>query len=133
MKRVLFVCVENACRSQMAEGFLNALAAGKATAKSAGGNPAERVNPLAVEVMSEVGIDISEQKPKPITAEMIKESDKVILMGCGRDACPIAPREVEDWGIEDPVEKGIEKFREVRDAIRGKTEKLLIELRGRKD
>ena len=128
MKQVLFVCVENACRSQMAEGFLSALAAGKATAKSAGGNPAERVNPLALEVMSEVGIDISRQKPKVITAEMINESDKVILMGCGRDACPTAPREVEDWGIEDPVGKGIEKFREVRDIIRGKVEELLTEL-----
>jgi len=128
VKRVLLVCVENACRSQMAEGFFNALAQGKAAAKSAGNKPAQRVNPSAVKVMKEVGIDISEQKPKMITGEMVLEADKVVLMGCGRDACPIVPREVVDWQIEDPFGKGIEKFREVRDTIRRRVKDLLAEL-----
>ena len=128
MKRVLFVCVENACRSQMAEGFFNALSRGKAVAESAGNKPAEEVNPLAVRVMKEVGIDISNHKPKMISAEMINEADKVVLMGCGRDACPTVPKEVVDWHIEDPVGKGIQKFREVRDIIKVKVEELLVEL-----
>ena len=128
MKRVLFVCVENACRSQMAEGFFNALAGGKAVAKSAGNMPADKVNPLAVQVMREDGINISKLKPKLITAEIVKEADKVVLMGCGRNACPIIPKEVVDWQIEDPVGKGIEKFREIRDLIREKVEDLLVEL-----
>ena len=128
MKRVLFVCVENACRSQMAEGFLNALAGEKASAKSAGNMPAKAVNPLAVQVMKEVGIDISSHKPKMITAEMVQEADKVVLMGCSRNSCPIVPKEVEDWQIEDPARKGVEKFREARDAIRKKVEKLVTEV-----
>lgn len=128
MKHVLFVCVENACRSQMAEGFFNALAGGKAAAKSAGNKPAERVNPFAVRVMREVGIDISKHKPKMITAEMINEADKVVLMGCEGNACPIVPKEVIDWHIEDPAGKGVEKFREVRDLIRKKVEELIAEL-----
>jgi protein-tyrosine-phosphatase len=82
--------------------------------------PAERVNPLAVQVMKEVGIDISGHKPKMITVEMIQEADKVVLMGCGKNACPIVPKEVEDWQIEDPSGKGVEKFREVRDIIKKK-------------
>jgi protein-tyrosine-phosphatase len=133
MKQVLFVCVENACRSQLAEGFFNALAQGKAVAKSAGNKPAERVNPLAVEVMKEVGIDISKHKPKMITPEMIREADKVILMGCGRNACPIVPKEVVDWNIEDPAGKGIEKFREVREIIRRKVGELLVELEAKNE
>ncbi len=132
MKLVLFVCVENACRSQMAEGFFNFLASGKATAVSAGNMPAKWVNPLAVQVMKEVGVDISGHKPKMLTAEMIREADKVILMGCGGNVCPIVPREVEDWQIEDPAGKGIEKFREVRDTIETKVERLLVELEATK-
>jgi len=128
VKRVLFVCVENACRSQMAEGFFNALSRGKAVAESAGNKPAEEVNPLAARVMKEVGLDISKHKPKMINAEMINEADKVVLMGCGKDACPTVPKEVVDWHIEDPVGKGIQKFREVRDIIKGKVEELLVEL-----
>jgi len=128
VKRVLFVCVENACRSQIAEGFLNALAEEKVSAKSAGNMPAKAVNPLAVQVMKEVGIDISGHKPKMITAEMVQEADKVVLMGCGRNSCPIVPKEVEDWQIEDPAGKGVEKFREARDAIRKKVEKLITEV-----
>lgn len=128
MKQVLFVCVENACRSQMAEGFFNALACGRALANSAGNRPAEKVNPLAVQVMKEVGIDISGSKPKMITERMISEADKVILMGCGRDACPIVPKDVTDWQIDDPVGKGTGKFREVRDIIKRRVEELLAEL-----
>jgi arsenate reductase len=112
----------------MAEGFFNASACGRASAKSAGNRPAEKVNPLAVQVMKEVGIDISSRKPKMITEQMISEADKVILMGCGRDACPIAPKDVADWQIDDPVGKGIGKFREVRDIIKRRVEELLAEL-----
>jgi len=128
MKHVLFVCVENACRSQMAEGFLNALAGKKANAKSAGNMPVKTVNPLAIQVMKEVGLDISDHKPKMITTEMIQEADKVVLMGCSRNSCPIVPKEVEDWQIEDPAGKGIEKFRETRDTIRKKVENLIAEV-----
>ena len=112
----------------MAEGFFNALAGPKAAAKSAGSKPARAVNPLAVEVMKEVGIDFSKHKPKMIDAEMINEAHKVVLMGCGRDSCPIVPKDVVDWHIEDPVGKGIEKFREVRGIIKEKVEELLVEL-----
>jgi len=112
----------------MAEGFFNNLAGRKARTSSAGNMPADRVNPLAIQVMREVGIDISKHKPKLITAEMIREADKVILMGCGKDACPIVPKEVIDWQIEDPVGKGIGKFREVRNLIRKKVGELMAEL-----
>jgi len=128
MKHILFVCVENACRSQMAEGFLNALAGSRVSAKSAGNMPAKKVNPLAIQVMKEVGIDISHRKPKMITAEMVQEADKVVLMGCSKNACPIVPKEVEDWQIEDPAGKNIEKFREARDVIKKKVEKLIAEI-----
>jgi arsenate reductase len=128
VKRVLFVCVENACRSQMSEGFSNALARKNMVAKSAGNKPADKVNPLAVQVMKEAGIDISRHKPKMITGEMVLEADKVVLMGCGRDACPLVPKEVVDWQIEDPAGKNIEKFREVRDIIKRKVEVLIAEL-----
>lgn len=128
MKRVLFLCVQNANRSQMAEGFFNALSRGKAVAKSAGDRPAARVNPTTVQVMGEVGVDISKQRPKKITVEMVEEADIVVLMGCPENACPITPKEMVDWEIEDPVGKGIEKFREVRDQIRKRVEELLAEL-----
>jgi protein-tyrosine-phosphatase len=128
MTGVVFVCIENACRSQMAEGIFNALAGEKAYAKSGGNKPAETVNPLAIQIMKEVGIDISKNKPKKITAEMIEEADKVILMGCGADSCPNVPKAVVDWQIEDPDGWGIETFREVRDTIRRKVEELLSEL-----
>jgi len=112
----------------MAEGFLNAMASNQIRAKSAGNMPAERVNPLAVQVMKEVGIDISGHKPKMITADMIQDADRVVLMGCGGNACPIVPKQVEDWQIEDPSGKGIEKFREVRDIIKKKVKKLIDEM-----
>jgi arsenate reductase len=128
VKRVLFVCVENACRSQMSEGFFNALAGKGLAAKSAGNKPADKVNPLAVQVMKEAGIDISRHKPKMITPEMVMEADKVVLMGCGRDACPFIPKEVVDWEIEDPAGKDLRKFREVRDEIKRKVEALIADL-----
>jgi len=129
MKRVLFVCVENACRSQMAEAFLNKLSSGKIVASSAGVKPAERVNPKAVEVMREIGIDMSKQKPKMLTREVIEEADKVITMGCGADVCPAPLVESEDWGIEDLSGKSMEKFREVRDEIKRRVEKLIKEMK----
>lgn len=130
MKRlILFVCVENSCRSQMAEAFFNFYARGKdmdVYAESGGTNPAPQVNPLAIKVMREVGIDISSQKPKMLQPEMVKQAEKVITMGCKvKDACPALFVEAEDWEIEDPAGKGIEKFREVREVIREKVKKLL--------
>ena len=128
MKRVLFVCVENACRSQMAEALFNKLANGKAIATSAGTKPSKRVDSKAVAVMQEVGIDISRQKPKLLTADMVKEADKVVTMGCGANVCPVLPVETEEWQIEDPSEKSIEKFREIREEIKRRVERLITEL-----
>jgi len=128
MKHVLFLCVQNAARSQMAEAFFNALAKGKAIAKSAGDKPADRVNPLAVQVIREAGIDISGNRLKKVTAEMVEEADIVVLMGCPENACPITPKEVVDWQIEDPEGQTIEKVREIRDTIKRKVEELLVEL-----
>jgi len=126
---ILFVCVENSCRSQMAEAFFNFYARKKgvdAYAESGGAKPASQVNPLAVEVMREVGIDISSQKPKILESEMVKKAERIITMGCKvKDACPALFVETEDWEIEDPAEKGIEKFREVREKIKKKVNKLL--------
>lgn len=128
MKHVLFVCVENACRSQMAEAFFNELASGKAIATSAGTKPAERVNPNAVAAMKNIGIDISDSRPKLLTADMVEKADKVITVGCGADACPVVPKEMEEWELEDPSGKPFEKFREIRDEIKERVEKLIKEL-----
>jgi arsenate reductase len=128
LKKILFVCVENACRSQMAEAFFNQMSK-KAKASSAGTRLASRVNPLAVQVMNEVGIDISNAKPKLLTIEMLESADRVITMGCAvGDVCPGAFVKMEDWGIEDPAGKSVQKFREVRDIIRDKVERLVKEL-----
>jgi len=127
-KRVLFICVENACRSQMAEAFFNEMASGRAEAISAGTKPADRVNSNAVKVMKEVGVDVSNQRPKLLTLDMVKKVDKVITMGCGANVCPIVPKEVEEWELEDPSGKSIEKFREVRDEIKRRVERLLNEV-----
>ena len=129
MKKVLFVCVENARRSQMAEAFFNKLAKGQAVAVSAGDRPASNVDAKAVEVMKEIGIDITEQKPKALTMKMVEESDMVITMGCGADVCPVVPKRVEEWKIEDPAGKPIAKFREVRNEIRRRVEKLIKTLK----
>jgi len=130
MKRVLFVCVENAGRSQMAEAFANHYGKGKVVASSAGVMLADKVNPIVVEVMKEKGIDISMNKPKLLTAQMAEEADKIITMGCSVEKfCP-APllKNVVDWGLEDPKGKPIEKVREIRDEIEVKVLKLIEEI-----
>lgn len=135
MKRLfLFVCVENSCRSQMAEAFFNFYAQKEgvdAEAQSGGTKPASKVNPLAVEVMRELGIDISLQKPKLLQPEMVKKAEKVITMGCKvEEACPALFVESENWEVEDPAGKDIEKFREVRDIIQEKVKELIKSLKG---
>ena len=129
VKKVLFVCVENACRSQMAEALLNKLAKGWAVAVSAGDRPASEVDAKAVEVMKEIGIDITGQRPKSLTKRMVEEADVVITMGCGADVCPVVPKRVEEWKIEDPAGKPVAKFREVRDEIRKRVEELVETLK----
>ena len=125
---VLFVCVHNAGRSQMAAGFLSALAAGAVEVLSAGSMPADRINPAAVEAMAEVGIDIAAEQPKILTDDAVKESDVVITMGCG-DECPYFPgKRYEDWVLEDPAGQGVEAVRPIRDEIKLRVERLLAEL-----
>ena len=125
---VLFLCVHNAGRSQMAAGFLATLAAGAVEVRSAGSLPADQVNPAAVEAMREVGIDISEQTPKLLTADAVQASDVVITMGCG-DSCPVFPgTRYLDWDLPDPAGKGIDAVRPIRDEIRSRVEALLTEL-----
>jgi protein-tyrosine-phosphatase len=129
MKKVLFVCVENARRSQMAEALFNKLAKGQAVAVSAGDKPASKVDEKAVEVMKEIGIDITKQRPKALTMKMVEEADMVITMGCGADVCPVVLKRVEEWKIEDPAGKPVAKFREVRDEIERRVEKLVKTLK----
>ncbi|MFI6990345.1 arsenate reductase ArsC [Nonomuraea wenchangensis] len=125
---VLFVCVHNAGRSQMAAGWLTHLAAGRIEVRSAGSAPADQVNPIAVEAMREVGIDITGEQPKVLTMDAVQSSDAVITMGCG-DACPVFPgKRYEDWQLDDPAGQGIEMVRQVRDEIRMRVERLLTEL-----
>ncbi|KGN30649.1 heat-shock protein HtpX [Knoellia sinensis KCTC 19936] len=125
---VLFVCVHNAGRSQMAAGYLEALGGGQVEVRSAGSAPADLVNPAAVEAMSEEGIDITAASPKVLTTEAVQASDVVITMGCG-DACPIFPgKRYEDWVLEDPAGKGVESVRPIRDEIRGRVVELLDSL-----
>jgi protein-tyrosine-phosphatase len=130
MKKILFVCVENAGRSQMAEAFAKTYSKRKVEAKSAGTMPAREVNPAVVQVMREKGIVLSANKPKLITNEMVKEADMIIVMGCSAQGfCP-APllNKVKDWGIEDPKDKPIGKVREIRDEIERKIKKLIEEM-----
>ncbi|MFC4061499.1 arsenate reductase ArsC [Planomonospora corallina] len=125
---VLFVCVHNAGRSQMAAGWLAHLAAGRIEVRSAGSAPAETINPVAVEAMAEVGIDITAEKPKVLTTEAVQDSDVVITMGCG-DACPFFPgKRYEDWKLEDPAGQGIEAVRPIRDEIKARVSQLIAEL-----
>ena len=127
-KTVLFVCVHNAGRSQMAAGFMQNLGKDKVNVLSAGSMPKDQINPMAVEVMKEVGIDISNNQPKILTTESVKESDVVITMGCG-DACPIFPgKRYEDWQLEDPAGKDLETVRRIRDEIKSRIEVLLSEI-----
>lgn len=125
---VLFVCVHNAGRSQMAAGWLTHLAAGRVEVRSAGSAPADQVNPVAIEAMREVGIDLTAEQPKVHTIDAVEASDVVITMGCG-DACPIFPgKRYEDWKLDDPAGQGIDAVRLIRDDIRSRVEKLLSEL-----
>ena len=125
---VLFVCVHNAGRPQMAAGSLRHLAAGRIEVRSAGSMPAEQINPVAVEAMREEGIDITAEQPKVLTTEAVQASDVVITMGCG-DACPFFPgKRYEDWKLDDPAGQGIEAVRPIRDEIKGRIEALLAEL-----
>ena len=125
---VLFVCVHNAGRSQMAAAFLTHLSEGRVEVRSAGSEPADQVNPAAVQAMAEVGIDITDQTPKVLTTEAVEASDVVITMGCG-DACPIFPgKRYLDWALEDPAGKGVESVRPIRDDIGARIRGLLAEL-----
>ena len=125
---VLFVCVHNAGRSQMAQGWLRHLAADAVEVRSAGSEPAERINPVAVEAMREVGIDITTEQPKILTVDAVRDSDVVITMGCG-DTCPIFPgKRYEDWDLTDPAGQRIETVRQVRDEIRERVQALVDDL-----
>ncbi|MEU6987780.1 arsenate reductase ArsC [Streptomyces sp. NPDC046324] len=130
---VLFVCVHNAGRSQMAAGFLNHLAGDRIEVRSAGSVPGDQVNPAAVEAMREVGVDISDRKPKVLTTEAVQASDYVITMGCG-DACPIFPgKKYLDWALEDPAGQGVEAVRPIRDEIQGLVEGLIAEIDAKRE
>ena len=125
---VLFVCVHNAGRSQMAAAFLDQLSQGAVEVRSAGSEPAEQVNPAAVAAMAEVGIDLTTAKPKILTTNAVKASDVVITMGCG-DTCPFYPgKRYEDWELEDPAGKGVAAVRPIRDEIERRIRTLLGEL-----
>lgn len=125
---VLFVCVHNAGRSQMAAGFLKELSNGSIEVLSAGSMPGNQINPVAVEAMAEVGIDIAGEQPKKLSEDAVKASDVVVTMGCG-DECPYFPsKRYEDWELTDPAGKGIETVREVRDEIKGRIEGLIASL-----
>jgi arsenate reductase (thioredoxin) len=125
---VLFVCVHNAGRSQMAAGWLTKLAGDRVDVRSAGSEPADRINPVAVDAMREVGIDIAAEQPKQLTAVSVQQADVVVTMGCG-DTCPIFPgKRYEDWDLPDPAGQPIEVVREVRDEIRRRVEQLVRDL-----
>ena len=125
---VLFVCVHNAGRSQMAAGFLRQLAGNRIEVLSAGSEPADQINPVAVEAMAEEGVDITGAQPKVLTNEAVQDSDVVITMGCG-DTCPIFPgKSYRDWVLDDPAGQGIEAVRPIRDEIRSRVAVLIAEL-----
>ena len=127
---VLFVCVHNAGRSQMAAGYLQHLGGDRVVVLSAGSAPADGINPTAVAAMAEDGVDITAARPKVLTTEAVQESDVVITMGCG-DACPIFPgKRYEDWQLDDPAGQGIESVRVIRDDIKRRVEALLASLEG---
>jgi len=129
MPSVLFVCVHNAGRSQMAAGFLRELGEDTVEVLSAGSVPADQINPVAVEAMREVGIDITAQRPKVLTTEAVRSSDVVITMGCG-DVCPVFPgKRYEDWTLDDPAGQDLETVRPIRDEIRSRVVDLLESIR----
>jgi len=125
---VLFVCVHNAGRSQMAAGLVELRSEGRVHVRSAGSDPGEQINPAVVEAMGEIGVDMSEEFPKPLTDEVVRAADVVITMGCG-DACPIYPgKRYEDWELEDPAGKDVETVRRIRDEIDARVQRLVGEL-----
>ena len=127
-KTIIFVCVHNAGRSQMAAGFMRELGGDRVEVLSAGSAPKDSINPVAVDAMAELGIDIANQKPKILTPEAVQQSDVVITMGCG-DACPYYPgKRYEDWKLDDPAGQGIEPVRAIRDEIKSRVEALLSEI-----
>ena len=126
--RVLFVCIHNAGRSQMAAGYMKALSGGAVEVRSAGSAPAADINPAVVDAMAEEGIDISQGVPQLMTTEQVRDSDVVITMGCG-DVCPIFPgKRYEDWELTDPAGKGIDEVRPIRDDIKSRIQALLAEI-----
>jgi protein-tyrosine-phosphatase len=128
MPEVLFVCVHNAGRSQMAAGLVKLRSDGRIHVRSAGSDPGEAINPAVIEAMEEVGVDMSEEFPKPLTDEVVRAADVVITMGCG-DACPIYPgKRYEDWTLDDPAGQDIETVRRIRDQIDARVETLISEL-----
>jgi len=128
MPEVLFVCVHNAGRSQMAAGLVKLRSDGRINVRSAGSDPGEAINPAVVEAMDEVGVDLSEEFPKPLTDEVVRAADVVITMGCG-DACPIYPgKRYEDWTLDDPASQDIETVRRIRDQIDARVQTLISAL-----
>ncbi len=136
--RVLFVCVGNSGRSQMAQAFANRLGEGKIIAESAGTEPSDALDPVVVEVMREIGYDITSQRPKRLTIKMAENADRIITMGCGVNledvnhqggVCPASFLTTEDWGLEDPKGRPIEKVREIRDEIKARVENLIKEMK----
>jgi arsenate reductase (thioredoxin) len=125
---VLFVCVQNAGRSQMAAGLMNHRARGKVHVRSAGSDPAEEISPAVADAMAELGIDLHEEFPKPLTDEVVRAADAVVTMGCG-DACPIYPgKRYLDWELDDPAGQDVETVRAIRDEIDARVQTLLAEL-----
>jgi arsenate reductase (thioredoxin) len=125
---ILFVCVQNAGRSQMAAGLMDKLGRGRVHVRSAGSEPADQIHPAVREAMAEVGVDLEEEFPKPLADEAVRSADAVITMGCG-DACPIYPgKRYEDWDLDDPAELDLDGVRRVRDEIQGRVETLLSEV-----
>ena len=125
---VLFVCVHNAGRSQMAAGLVRLRSKGRIHVRSAGSDPADTINPAVIEAMAEIGVDMSEEFPKPLTDEVVRAADVVITMGCG-DACPIYPgKRYEDWALADPAGQDLDTVRQIRDDIDGRIRVLVGEL-----
>jgi len=125
---VLFVCVQNAGRSQMAAGLMDKLGGGRVHVRSAGSEPADQINPAVREAMTEIGVDLEQEFPKPLTDEVVRAADAVITMGCG-DACPIYPgKRYEDWVLDDPADEDLGGVRRIRDEIRERVEALLAEV-----
>ena len=130
MREILFVCIHNAGRSQMAAAFVNQRGAGRVHARSAGSEPAEMLDPAVVEAMAELGVDLAHELPKLLTEESVQTADAVVTMGCG-DACPILPgKRYEDWAVPDPAGKSVEEVRAIRDAIDRRVQALLGEVVG---